>query len=149
MGLPIVPVRFARGLPVQPLEARIEFPIGYGRQDIWLGAPIASTELAPMTSVERRTRVLAALNSLGDALEHEEPGVPDTSFTARIRRKQVEHRLSETSAVLSCVLEDITGSSVETERLRAAIANDHSLHASDPIDAWLLNCARNLFTANL
>jgi acyl transferase domain-containing protein/3-hydroxymyristoyl/3-hydroxydecanoyl-(acyl carrier protein) dehydratase/1-acyl-sn-glycerol-3-phosphate acyltransferase len=145
MGLSIVPVRFARGLPVKPLASRLEFPVGYGRQEIWLGAPIAVGALAPFSSVERRTRVLAALNGFGGLLEIEEACVPDPQFAARVCREQEERGLSETSAVLSCVLADITAGCAETARLRAALAGEVALDESDPIAAWMLSCVRSLF----
>ncbi|MHC4390942.1 MAG: hypothetical protein ACYS22_06445, partial [Planctomycetota bacterium] len=32
VGAPVVPVRFVGGLPVEPLDERIEFPVGMGTQ---------------------------------------------------------------------------------------------------------------------
>jgi len=40
LGAPIVPVRFVGGLPVQPLQKGLEFPVDFGRQDYWIGRPI-------------------------------------------------------------------------------------------------------------
>ena len=39
VGAPVVPVRFVGGLPADPLETRLEFPLGMGRQEIHLGTP--------------------------------------------------------------------------------------------------------------
>ncbi len=148
MGLPIIPVRFARGLPLQPLKARLEFPIGYGRQELWLGASIPLDQLVPLTSLERRKHVLACLNHLGGQLTREEACVPDTAFAARVQRAQEQRGWHETRAVLSCVLADIAEASEETQRLRAFVDGEATLSGSDAISAWLIRCAQELFGVN-
>ena len=145
MSLPIVPVRFARGLPAQAREARFEFPVGYGRQEIWVGAPLGAGELAPLPSVERRTRVLEAINRLGDVLQNEEPCAPDTRFADRVRREREVRGADEAGAVLACVLSDLGEGCAQTRRLRAIVAGEISPDESDPIDAWLSRCAQGLF----
>ncbi len=45
VGAPVVPVRFVGGLPADPLETRLEFPLGMGRQDIHLGTPLLPEHL--------------------------------------------------------------------------------------------------------
>ena len=45
IGAPIIPVRLVGGLPVAPLEQRLEFPVGFGRQDYWLGSPLMPEQL--------------------------------------------------------------------------------------------------------
>jgi 3-oxoacyl-(acyl-carrier-protein) synthase/3-hydroxymyristoyl/3-hydroxydecanoyl-(acyl carrier protein) dehydratase/1-acyl-sn-glycerol-3-phosphate acyltransferase len=79
-GLPIVPVRFAGGLPREPMNERLEFPLGYGAQDIYLGQPLDAGELADLPLRPRREKVLDALNKLGPALSTEVPNNPDPAF---------------------------------------------------------------------
>jgi hypothetical protein len=57
---PIVPVRFAGGLPRAPAPARLDFPLGFGRQDHWIGAPILPEALEAMPYGERRAAVAHA-----------------------------------------------------------------------------------------
>ena len=66
-GAPVVPVRFVGGLPVEPLAARLEYPVGMGRQEIAIGAAIPPAELAALPYKERKERVIAAINGLGPA----------------------------------------------------------------------------------
>ncbi len=47
-GAPVVPVRFAGGLPVEPLTAKLEYPVGMGGQRITIGAAILPAELAAL-----------------------------------------------------------------------------------------------------
>ncbi len=82
--LPIVPVRFAGGLPVEPAARRFEFAVGYARQDIYIGAPLPSEELAQMPLAERKRRVLAAMNTLGPDPLQETPNPPDPAFGAGV-----------------------------------------------------------------
>ncbi len=51
--VPIVPVRFVGGLPIEPLATRSEFPIGMGRQDIYLGTPIHPETVAALEAPPR------------------------------------------------------------------------------------------------
>lgn len=61
--LPIVPVRFTGGLPVETAPARLDFPIGYAKQDIYIGTPIAPAVLAALPLDERKRAVLEAMNA--------------------------------------------------------------------------------------
>jgi 1-acyl-sn-glycerol-3-phosphate acyltransferase len=76
---PIVPVRFAGGLPREAGGERLDFPLGFGRQDYWLGAPLLPEALEAMPYGDRRARVVAAINEAGPPVmdEHPNPGDPD------------------------------------------------------------------------
>jgi hypothetical protein len=76
---PIVPVRFHGGLPRETMEQRHDFPVGFGRQDYWLGAPLLPEDLEAMPYGERRARVVAAINEAGPPVADEQPnpGDPD------------------------------------------------------------------------
>ena len=80
----IVPVRFTGGLPAEPLAKRIEFPLGFGRQDYWLGAPIFPEELAKLPYKDRRQAVIDAINGLGPDNAEEEPQPGDPDFAAEV-----------------------------------------------------------------
>lgn len=71
--VPIVPVRFSNGLPRQDLGRRYEFPIGWGKQDYWIGAAIQPEELAEYNYAAKKEKVIAAINSLGPSIEKESP----------------------------------------------------------------------------
>jgi 1-acyl-sn-glycerol-3-phosphate acyltransferase len=74
---PIVPVRFAGGLPRDPLPARLDFPLGFGRQDYWIGAPLLPEALEAMPYGERRAAVVRAIQSTGPDLAEEQPNPGD------------------------------------------------------------------------
>jgi hypothetical protein len=80
VGAPIIPVRFVGGLPVEEVGARLEFPVGFGRQDYWIGTPILPERLAAMPYKDRKATVLAAMNALGPELAGERPIAPDPPF---------------------------------------------------------------------
>ena len=65
-GIPIIPVRFAGGLPLNAADEKLEFPIGFGQQDYYIGAVIEHTELEALPYGDRAKRVLAAINTLGN-----------------------------------------------------------------------------------
>lgn len=75
-GVPIVPVRFAGGLPCEPLAERTEFPAGFGPQHVYLGDPLDPAGLASLPPGRRRRLVVDRMNALGPPLSEEEPLPP-------------------------------------------------------------------------
>ncbi|PCI37634.1 MAG: beta-ketoacyl synthase [Elusimicrobia bacterium] len=82
-NVPIVPVKYAGGLPRKQLEKGLVYPYGYARQDYWIGAPIEAEELTELLPLERKKRVLDAINFLGPVAEEEH--TPDLNFDKRVR----------------------------------------------------------------
>jgi acyl transferase domain-containing protein/3-hydroxymyristoyl/3-hydroxydecanoyl-(acyl carrier protein) dehydratase len=81
LRLPLIPVRFAGGLPVTPLLKTMDFPLDFGQQDYVVGRPIAPDELEALPYAERREFLLEAVNGL--APRDEEPLPGDGDFAAR------------------------------------------------------------------
>jgi hypothetical protein len=86
LGCPVVPVKFRGGLPIEPLEGFIDFPVGYGALDCLIGRPIAATELAVLRHPQRRTLLMERINTLGGDLVEEMPCPPDPAFKTEMRR---------------------------------------------------------------
>jgi hypothetical protein len=80
LGMPIVPVRFVGGLPVEPVTERLELPWQGRQQDVVLGKAIESGELLALPLGERSQRVLAAINGLTPL--DEQPLPPSSGFPA-------------------------------------------------------------------
>jgi 3-hydroxymyristoyl/3-hydroxydecanoyl-(acyl carrier protein) dehydratase/1-acyl-sn-glycerol-3-phosphate acyltransferase len=139
-GVPIVPVRFARGLPTVPASQDLQLPLGYGRQDYHLGRPLLPDALAALPYAERRRVVLAALNGVGPPLSEEEPAVPDEEFARAADRWQREHGLTDVQAALLVTMAasgDLTlGSLVEHARAGSPAARTLA-QAPDPAREWL------------
>jgi len=144
-GRPIVPVRFTGGLPATPLAERIEFPIGMGRQDIHLGAPITCEELRALTHAARVERVLAAINELGPRNEVEEPSEPDPAFEASVRAWASQTGATLGHAVCLRVLEQLPDPSDATAMLLARRDAGALEVPSTPHGLWLAELARRLF----
>jgi len=98
----IIPLRFTGGLPVAG-DARLDFPIGYARQDYWFDRPIAAGELRGLRLDARLDRVRAAINALGPPAEAEVPAPPAPAFAARVA-EQVARGVPEAQAALRCAL---------------------------------------------
>jgi 1-acyl-sn-glycerol-3-phosphate acyltransferase len=69
LNLPLVPVRFAGGLPSKPVERRLDIPFGAGQQDIRIGCPIAPEALRAYSLAARSKIVLEAINGLASPNE--------------------------------------------------------------------------------
>lgn len=99
-SIPIIPVRFAGGLPVETTE-KLEFPIGYGGQDYYLGAVIEADELRSLPYADRAKMVLAAINELGSTGDR--PCPADEAFADRAVASQSDR--TEVQRVLRAALE--------------------------------------------
>jgi hypothetical protein len=146
-GLPIVPVRFAGGLPTAPLAQALEFPLGYGRQTWHLGAAIEPEALKAMPYADRKRYVLERLNGLGPPLAQERPAPPDADF-ARGVATRMAHGLPEPQAVLLEALARRVDLGPEAAALMRA-SRGGPLEAPDsPSGRWLANVARWLGEGN-
>jgi 3-hydroxymyristoyl/3-hydroxydecanoyl-(acyl carrier protein) dehydratase/1-acyl-sn-glycerol-3-phosphate acyltransferase len=144
MNMPVVPVWFAGGLPVEPLAARSEFPVGLGRQDVLLGAPILPATLAAMPYKERKELVIASINALGDP-DHEEPHAPDPDLIARVERRAAATGATFDDAVLLEVLCDRAPGSDGAARVVGGAHEGRLMLGDSPEHRWLGRLARRLY----
>jgi len=148
---PIVPVRFAGGLPVTPVDAPLAFPVDYGQQDFLIGAPLLPEELAPLSSAERRVRVLAALNGFDGRWQQETPNPGDATFAAEVMAWQQERGVSEVQAALYRTLAAAPDPGHETQWLLDKVhgkrRRGHAL--ADEVKQWLGKVAHQLLGVNL
>jgi 3-hydroxymyristoyl/3-hydroxydecanoyl-(acyl carrier protein) dehydratase/1-acyl-sn-glycerol-3-phosphate acyltransferase len=143
VGAPIVPVRFIGGLPAEPIEKRLEFPLGMGRQDIHFGRPILPEELAPLHYGARKKLAIDAINALGVPNEQEQPLPADPAFAQRVLAWQQETGVSAEHATLREALAELPSTSEPIRRLL------HATNAAEPADAdaqgrWLAELGRRL-----
>jgi acyl transferase domain-containing protein/3-hydroxymyristoyl/3-hydroxydecanoyl-(acyl carrier protein) dehydratase/1-acyl-sn-glycerol-3-phosphate acyltransferase len=144
-GAPIVPVRFAGGLPADPLTERLDFPVGYGRQDLYFGAPIEPAELAKLPLKDRKDAVLAALNALGPG-DSDAPSAPDPAFAAQIEAWRARTGCSPESAVFYATLAGASAPESEgVHRLLEAARTGHLTLGERQEDRWLSDFAESLF----
>jgi 3-oxoacyl-(acyl-carrier-protein) synthase/3-hydroxymyristoyl/3-hydroxydecanoyl-(acyl carrier protein) dehydratase/1-acyl-sn-glycerol-3-phosphate acyltransferase len=134
VNAPIVPVRFVGGLPVDELPERISFPVGFGKQDYWLGRPICPEELARMTYKERKLAVIAAINALGPDYTAELPAPPDQAFGNAVESWAARSGAVLEDAVFYTTLATLTDKSEETQ----------NLCDGDPRSPWLAKLAQRL-----
>lgn len=116
LGAPVVPVRFTGGLPLDPLQVRTEFPVGYTKQTLWFGRPLWPEELRAHPYGERKRKVIDAINGLGDGRVFA-PGPHDEAFSAAVRAHQEEWGVDAEHAALALMLSERALRSDETRRL--------------------------------
>ena len=116
----IVPVRFSGGLPKMPIAQRLEFPYKYGKQDIYIGAPIQASDLQIFDLKERSVFVADKINQLGDILESEVP-IPSQDETAVTTLIQEGH--SEFQSVLANALRGMDEADFAAEVLSTRCAD--------------------------
>lgn len=137
LGLPIVPVRFAGGLPVQPAEQRLEFPLGFAKQRYLLGSPIMPDVLRAIPSAARARHVVAAINALAPRPEDEQPSVPQPDVEAAIRRRMTESRVDEARAAAREVLMRARSRDPLSLYIREAIEGRAATLPAGALGPWL------------
>jgi 1-acyl-sn-glycerol-3-phosphate acyltransferase len=146
-GVPIIPVRLVGGLPVEPLAERIEFPVGYGRQDYWLGSPLFPEDLAKLPLKARKDCVLAAMNALGPDLASETPAPGDAEFGAAVDAWAQRTGCSLEDAVLFSTLAGLPNPGAEIKALLEGAKAGTLVLTDDARSQWLGHFARQLFGA--
>jgi 3-hydroxymyristoyl/3-hydroxydecanoyl-(acyl carrier protein) dehydratase len=145
LGRPVVPVRFVGGLPVAPVADEIDFPVGMGRQDIYLGRPISPEEFQPLNLRDRRQRLLDAINQLGPSNEVEEPFAPDPALASAAGRWAEQTGAHPGLAVIFTLLRELADPSPEIAAIVEG-AKTGVLHVSNtPEGQWLAELARRLY----
>jgi hypothetical protein len=144
-NLPIVPVRFSGGLPVEPIQGKLEIPFGHARQDYTIGAAIEAAELAALAYRERRVRVLDALNSLGGAVHDEQPQPPDPGFGAAVAGWSAQTGARPVEATLFRILESVVDPASLTRLLVEGAKKGCLLLPAGPEGRWLAELAAPLF----
>jgi acyl transferase domain-containing protein/3-hydroxymyristoyl/3-hydroxydecanoyl-(acyl carrier protein) dehydratase/1-acyl-sn-glycerol-3-phosphate acyltransferase len=145
VNAPIVPVRFTGGLPGTDVPKRLEFPVGFGRQDYWFGRPILPEELRPRPLKERKDLVIDALNALGPAHDVEMPSAPESEFEASIVEWVERTGATAEHATLFRTLEASPDKHPAIARLIDGARQGRLELGSDAKDRWLAELARRLF----
>ncbi len=137
-GIPIIPVRFAGGLPLGASTERLEFPVGFGQQDYFVGAVIRPDELEVLPYVERAKRVLTAINSLGSNGLEEAPLPADKVFSTMVSDQPAQR--TEIQRVLWAALRSMPELGSRMRQLLEAISSNSTdkLNESEKIVAKLL-----------
>ncbi len=144
--IPIVPVRFVGGLPVEQMKATVDFPVGYGRQDYYVGRPILPEELEALSYAKRRKFVINAINGLGPPNDEEAPNPPNPSFGREVNSWIAERGSTEVKAVLFKALENMAHPVAEETLRLIHAANDETLEfGDDPKGRWLSKMAGWMF----
>ena len=148
IGAPIIPVRLVGGLPVAPLEQRLEFPVGFGRQDYWLGRPLFPEQLARLPLKERKDVVIAAMNSLGPDLANETPLQGDAQFGVAAQEWCARTGATPEDAVLFTTLAGLRSPGVEVKALLEGARQGRLTVTAEPRSQWLGRLAKRLFGSN-
>lgn len=115
-GLPIVPVRFAGGLPLAEADERLEFPLGGGRQDYFIGRALDPAELRSLGLAERSRLVRDRINALGPQGEADQPLPGEPAFTTPVEAARAAGQ-GVLAAHLRAALEQFPGLGEESRRL--------------------------------
>lgn len=137
LNLPIIPVKFIGGLPIKPLEKRLDFPIHYTYQNYHLGKVIYPVDIKPIANLERKKLILERLNNLGGKPDTSFPNQPDMNFEKEVQSWMKRMGVSEIHAVLYKMLEKIDNPSHVVKALVKGIGQGKLLVSNTPEEYWL------------
>lgn len=149
LGLPMVPVRFAGSLPIEPVSERPQWPVGLAVGRAWVGEALMPQTLRPLSSKERAALVASRINALGapaDALENEEPAQGDPALHEAVAQRMQQAQVSHAQAILYCLLAEVSDPSVET---RDVLALCDGTRSPDEAPRWLVDFAKEALGARL
>ncbi|MCP4602228.1 MAG: beta keto-acyl synthase [Proteobacteria bacterium] len=148
--LSIVPVRFVGGLPTEEMKTSLDFPLGYSKQDYYIGRPISIEELEELPYADRRRFVINAINNLGPSNDDETPNPPNPDFEKAVKSWMVEKDVSESQAVVFKTLESVTE---ETDTAAMALIKKANGELADfdndEEGQWLSDVAYHLYESKL
>ncbi|WP_437653002.1 beta-ketoacyl synthase N-terminal-like domain-containing protein [Sorangium sp. So ce1182] len=149
VGVPVVPVRFSGALPPEPLERRLEFPLGMGVQDIWIGRPLLPEELAGLTYKDRKDLVIGGINGLGPSNAVEQPFPGDPAFAASVDAWVAEAGVTHEDATIFRVLQECADPTPETAAILEAARTGRLVPPDARRAEWLRTLAARLIGGRL
>lgn len=139
-NITLVPIRFTGGLPVTEAETRLDYPTGFGDENVRVGVPLDARELRRLPPVSRRQLVLERLNRL--VPKNEVPNPPKPWFEREIRRLQAQMSAPEDKLAVVAALTLLSHRSDETSFLLGNLARDDESFEDTPEGRWLRRLAR-------
>ena len=149
LDVPIVPVRFAGGLPVETMDDFRNFPIGFTGQDYYLGRAVMPDQLRQMQRDERTRLVLARINNLGPNLAEEVPNPPKDALRRRVQDWMSEVGTTQFKAFCLSALEAYPQPCAMTRRLLAALESGALAIGDSDEERWFEQWARWLTDSRL
>ena len=117
LNLPILPLRYSGGLPVEPLPEIVSFPDGFGQQDYTLGQPLMPEQLRRLPRPKAAEWVVETLNLMTPTPEAEQPLPRAPQRAERIRALCAEHGVTEIQAAVILALQTLADPSATTRSL--------------------------------
>jgi hypothetical protein len=127
------------------LQERLEFPVDFGRQDYWIGAPLMPEMLATLSLKERKDLVLAAMNSLGPELSTETPLPADPTFGSVVQEWRARTGASLVDSVFFATLAGRPSLSQEMRTIVDAAQTGKLELGADARSQWIGRLAKRLY----
>ncbi len=144
LDAPVVPVWLGGGLPAAAVAERLDFPVGYGRQDYVVGRPIEAAALKALPYAKRRELVMHAINALATSDDPLTAG--DRSLAHQVERL-APRGVTPVQAVMLATLAGTSPASAETRQVLERIEGGRAGWADDDRGRWLETVCRWLSPA--
>jgi hypothetical protein len=123
---------------------RLDFPVGYGRQDYVVGRPIEAAALKALPYAKRRELVMHAINALATSDDPLTAG--DRSLAHQVERL-APRGVTPVQAVMLATLAGTSPASAETRQVLERIEGGRAGWADDDRGRWLETVCRWLSPA--
>jgi len=117
LDVPILPLRYAGGLPVEPLSGITSFPFEFGQQDYVLGRPMMPEELRRIPRPKAAEWVVDTINQMPPAPEVETPLPGPPQRAGQIRALSAAHGVTEIQSAVLLALQALPDPSETTRSI--------------------------------
>ncbi|PLS02326.1 lysophospholipid acyltransferase family protein [Neobacillus cucumis] len=140
-NIPIVPIRFIGGLPIEESDERTEFPIHFGTQDFYVGSPIFPEEIKDLEFSQQKEMILQAINHLGMLANCEKPNKPDLDFSRKVEVCMNQFGVPVEFATILKVWEMKSHPSPELLDFLERLKKSELTFGQSPMEKWLSGLA--------
>jgi 3-hydroxymyristoyl/3-hydroxydecanoyl-(acyl carrier protein) dehydratase len=114
LDVPILPLRYGGGLPVEPLAGITSFPFEFGQQDYVLGRPLLPDDLRRMPRPKAAEWVVDTINQMPPALADEKPLPGPSQRAGQVRALSAVRQVTEIQAAVIVALQALVDPSETT-----------------------------------
>jgi hypothetical protein len=91
-------------LLLSKLKDRLEYPVGYGKQDYYIGKPLYPAQLKDLPLAQRKQFILDSMNTIGADLSEEKPNPANPTLAQTVDKLSKQYQIDPAKAAVAQAL---------------------------------------------